>query len=160
MRFSNGKYNEKAGDGLNGAYSWTVIFDDEDEKLKYAGELLACLKAYKEKLDAETWNLLALPKENGSITAATKEIAKLYCQMLVIRNLADATMKHKVYEYDFVFIAERDQGVGKFFGKEPCLEISTAPAYIEASTREVLKSWTQKNSGSGASGKPALRSIN
>jgi hypothetical protein len=160
MRFTNGKHNEKVGDGLNGAYSWTVIFDGEDDKLKYTRELLACLKAYREKLDAETWTLLALPKENGSITAATKEITKLYCQMLIVKNLADATMKSKVYEYDFVFMTERDQGVGRFLGKGPCYEIATAPNYIEASTREILKSWTQKSSGSGASGKPALRSIN
>lgn len=146
---------------MAGAYSWAVIFDDEADKLRYANELVDCLNAYTKKVDALTWNLLALSKENGSIPAAVKEISKLYCQMIVIRNISNALIaNNKNLEYDFVFMTERDQGVGKFLGQGPCLEIAEAPAYIKYSTTEILKSWIQKSSGSGASGKPALRSIN
>jgi hypothetical protein len=151
MRFTTGKWND------NGIprYSWTVIFDDQADKLKYANELRECVEIYREILKKETWNLLALKAENGALVAAMNELVKLFRQMIIIKNLVAATISPGL-EFDYVFIAERDQGVGQFVNHgSSCSDYITAARDLTEAINGVIRTWTEQNTKSGSPGSPA-----
>jgi hypothetical protein len=156
MRFTTGKWND---DGIP-SYSWLIVFDDLADKTKYIQELQECVEAYRVILKNDTWNMITIRKENGELRGAMRDLVKLFREMIIIKNLFNATIQPGI-EFDYVFIAERDQGVGQFLrAGSPCPEYITAAADLTEAVHGVIRKWTNQKCKSGSPGNQVQPSTN